>query len=66
MTTEKKTTTTKSSTKKVELYKLSNPNHQYADKDFSLAGNQEKELPSVITQELQARIDSGFIVKVGD
>ncbi|MFP5116161.1 hypothetical protein ACSU64_28025 [Bacillaceae bacterium C204] len=45
-------------------YKLKDPDTQYADASgFTLAEDQEKELPEDPSPELLARIRSGFIVK---
>lgn len=44
-------------------YKLDNPDTSYAEKDFTLTGDQEKELPEFPSTDLIARIRSGFIVE---
>lgn len=44
-------------------YKLSDPKKQYSEADFTLAGDQEKELPENPSDTLIARIRSGFIVE---
>lgn len=44
-------------------FKLKDPETQYAEKDFTLTGDQAKELPQEPSGELLARIRSGFIVK---
>ncbi|MGM9926029.1 MAG: hypothetical protein ACI35R_17425 [Bacillus sp. (in: firmicutes)] len=45
-------------------YKLADPKTQFSDADFTLAGDQEKELPENPSTALVARIRSGFIVEV--
>ncbi|HFJ9381189.1 hypothetical protein [Bacillus cereus group sp. BfR-BA-01382] len=49
-------------------YKLKDPNTQYAEcyaeGSFTLAGNQEKELPAAPSKTLLDRIEYGFIVEV--
>jgi hypothetical protein len=49
-------------------YKLKDPTTQYAEINslgsFSLAGEQEKELPKNPSHELLKRIEAGFIVEV--
>lgn len=47
-----------------DKYKLKDPSTQYAEGDFSLSGEQEKELPENPSPSLIARIRSGFIKKV--
>jgi hypothetical protein len=44
-------------------YKLKDQKTSYQDRDFTLAGDQEKELPEDPSPELIQRIASGFIVK---
>lgn len=44
-------------------YKLADPNTQYSEEGFTLAGDQEKELPVNPSDALIARIRSGFIVE---
>lgn len=44
-------------------YKLSDPKKQYSEANFTLAGDQEKELPENPSDTLIARIRSGFIVE---
>lgn len=44
-------------------YKLSDPKTQYSESDFTLAGDQSKELPEAPSDSLVARIRSGFIVE---
>lgn len=44
-------------------YKLADPNTQYSEEGFTLAGDQEKELPENPTDALIARIRSGFITE---
>lgn len=46
-------------------YKLKDPDTQFADAEsgFTLAADQEKELPEDPSPELLARIRSGFIIK---
>lgn len=44
-------------------YKLSDPKTQYGEEGFTLAGEQEKELPADPSDALIARIRSGFIVE---
>lgn len=44
-------------------YKLSDPKTQYGEEGFTLAGDQEKELPENPSDALIARIRSGFIVE---
>ncbi|MED4866114.1 hypothetical protein ABET15_04235 [Heyndrickxia faecalis] len=48
---------------KVKKYKLKDPSTQYAEGSFSLAGDQEKELPGNPSRQLLRRIQSGFIVE---
>jgi len=49
-------------------YRLKDPNTQYAEcyaeGSFTLAGNQEKELPAAPSKTLLERIEYGFIVEV--
>lgn len=47
-----------------KLYRLKNPKTQYAEGSFTLAGEQEKELPENPSQQLMDRIQAGFIVGV--
>jgi len=53
---------------KKKKYKLKDPATQYAEINslgsFSLAGEQEKELPDNPSRELLKRIEAGFIVEV--
>jgi len=53
---------------KKKKYKLKDPTTQYAEVNslgsFSLAGEQEKELPDNPSHELLKRIEAGFIVEV--
>ncbi|MFD1423421.1 hypothetical protein ACFQ4J_06650 [Laceyella tengchongensis] len=44
--------------------KLKDPSTQYGEGSFSLSGKQEKELPDNPSQELLARIRTGFLVEV--
>lgn len=44
-------------------YKLANPDSSYQEPGFTLVGDQEKELPEDPSNDLIARIQSGFIVK---
>jgi hypothetical protein len=44
-------------------FKLKDPETQYAEADFTLTGDQEKELPENPSPELLARIRNGFIKK---
>jgi len=44
-------------------YKLANPKTSYQERNFTLAADQEKELPKDPSNELIARIRSGFIVE---
>lgn len=44
-------------------YKLADPKTQYGEEGFTLAGDQEKELPANPSDALVARIRSGFIVE---
>lgn len=44
-------------------FKLKNPDTSFSDPEFTLAGDQEKELPENPSMDLIARIRSGFIVK---
>ncbi|MED4116549.1 hypothetical protein P4661_27315 [Priestia megaterium] len=46
-----------------EKFKLADPNTSYQEKDFTLVGEQEKELPENPSAQLIARIRSGYIVK---
>ena len=46
-----------------EKYKLADPKTSYQEPDFTLAADQEKPLPADPSNELIARIQSGFIVK---
>lgn len=47
-----------------DKYKLADPKTHYAEGDFTLCGEQTKELPDSPSKELVARIRSGFIKKV--
>ena len=58
--TEKKANNQESSGKK---FKLANPKTSYQEAGFTLAGDQEKELPEYPSDQLVARIRSGFIVE---
>jgi hypothetical protein len=49
---------------KTVKYRLKDPKTQYGEGSFSLAGEQEKELPDNPSPELLARIRSGFLVEV--
>ncbi|MBX9988628.1 MULTISPECIES: hypothetical protein [Priestia] len=55
-------------TTKKKKYKLKDPTTQfaeiYSEGSFSLAGEQEKELPKNPSHELLKRIEAGFIVEV--
>lgn len=44
-------------------YKLADPRTQYAEGEFTLVGEQEKELPEHPSPGLVERIRAGFIVK---
>lgn len=44
-------------------FKLKDPSTSYSEPDFTLTGDQEKELPENPSPELIARIRSGFIIK---
>lgn len=44
-------------------YKLADPKTSYQEANFTLAADQEKELPKQPSNELIARIRSGFIVE---
>lgn len=44
-------------------YKLADPKTQYGEDGFTLAGDQEKELPANPSDALIARIRSGFIIE---
>lgn len=44
-------------------FRLASPRTQYADGNFTLAGEQEKELPKEPSLNLIERIRSGFIIK---
>lgn len=44
-------------------YKLADPKKTYQETGFTLAGDQEKELPEFPSDQLIARIRSGFIVE---
>lgn len=46
-----------------QKYKLADPETSYQERDFTLLGEQEKELPESPSSDLIARIHSGFIVK---
>jgi hypothetical protein len=46
-----------------QKYKLKDPNTSFNDPNFTLSGDQEKELPDDASPELISRIRSGFIVK---
>ncbi|MEM4997409.1 hypothetical protein WKH56_32975 [Priestia sp. SB1] len=50
----------KSSGKK---FKLADPKKSYQEAEFTLAGDQEKELPEYPSDQLIARIRAGFIVE---
>lgn len=45
-------------------YKLADPRTQYAEGDFYISGDQEKELPERPSAALIERIRAGFIVEV--
>jgi hypothetical protein len=45
-------------------YKLADPNTSYQEEGFTLAGEQEKELPDSPSQQLIERIRHGYIVEV--
>ncbi|MBO0962346.1 hypothetical protein J1P26_21825 [Neobacillus sp. MM2021_6] len=49
---------------KKKKYKMRDPKTQYADLSFTLAGEQEKELPENPSDFLLAYIKAGFIVEV--
>ncbi|MGV7002482.1 hypothetical protein ACWA2C_27990 [Priestia megaterium] len=44
-------------------FKLADPKTSYQEAGFTLAGEQEKELPEYPSDQLVARIRSGFIVE---
>jgi len=44
-------------------FKLADPTKSYQEADFTLAGDQEKELPEYPSDQLIARIRSKFIVE---
>jgi len=44
-------------------YKLADPKNSYQEAEFTLAGDQEKELPEHPSDQLIARIRSGYIVE---
>jgi hypothetical protein len=46
-----------------QKFKLKNPNTTFSQKNFTLAADQEKELPNDPIPELLSRSRSGFIVK---
>ncbi|MBY0077910.1 hypothetical protein H7K13_23570 [Priestia aryabhattai] len=46
-----------------QKYKLKDPETSYQEPEFTLVGDQEKELPEFPSTDLIARIQSGFIVK---
>ena len=46
-----------------DKYKLKDPSCHYSEAGFTLSGDQSAELPENPSQELLARIRSGFIVK---
>lgn len=46
-----------------QKYKLADPNTSYQEPEFTLAADQEKPLPADPSNELIARIQSGFIKK---
>ncbi|MEK6459161.1 hypothetical protein AABM27_01505 [Heyndrickxia faecalis] len=48
---------------KKKKYKLKDPSTHYAEGSFSLAGDQEKELPENPSRQLLRRIQAGFIVE---
>lgn len=62
--TAKKTAEAQATPSKNKKYKLADPNTSYSERDFTLAGDQEKELPEDPSSTLIARIQSGFIVEV--
>ena len=49
---------------KQELYTLSKPDTMFYDGRFVITSEDKIPLPDVITGPIQARLDSGFIVKV--
>ena len=49
--------------KSKDKYKLKDPVTSYSEPNFTLSGDQKKELPDNPSSELVARIHSGFIVK---
>lgn len=49
---------------KPELYTLSKPGTMFYDGRFVITSEDKIPLPDVITGPIQARLDSGFIVKV--
>ena len=58
------TTTEPTVEKPVKKYKLANPATSYQEIGFTLANDQEKELPENPSSPLTGRIKSGFIVEV--
>jgi hypothetical protein len=62
----KKSENQEEKTVKKRLYKLRDPSTQYAERSFTLIGQQKKELPGQVSPELLARIRSGFIVEVSE
>ena len=54
----------KTAKEKQDLYTLSKPDTMFYDGRFVITSEDKIPLPDVITGPIQARLDSGFIVKV--
>lgn len=61
---ETKPVETADEVEKPELYTLSKPDTMFYDGRFVITSEDKIPLPDVITGPIQARLDSGFIVKV--
>ncbi|MBO0430439.1 hypothetical protein JZO82_14825 [Vagococcus fluvialis] len=62
--TETEEVETADEVEKPELYTLSKPDTMFYDGRFVITSEDKIPLPDVITGPIQARLDSGFIVKV--
>lgn len=49
-----------------ELYQLADSSKHYHSRTFNLKGEEQKPLPKKVDAELERRIRTGYIVKVGD
>lgn len=62
--TETEEVETADEVEKPELYTLSKADTMFCDGRFVITSEDKIPLPDVITEPIQARLDSGFIVKV--